>query len=283
MKTVLYSPRVLAIVIVFAAMPAAFGQVIYPPGVSGPALLPDFDAATFASPTTIDNPYFPLVPRTLYTYRGQTQDDGAVITNRMFVTPNTRNILGVQTRVVRDTEWVDGQIAEDTFDWFAQDTAGNVWYFGEDTTAFEYDDEGVLIGTSTEGSWQAGVDGAQPGFIMLADPDVGDHYFQEFAPGVAEDEAVVAGLGLDITTGLGNFSDVLKIYETTALEPDQREFKYYAPGVGLVLTEEDLNEQLADPQFTMELVNIQVIPEPISLALVAVGLGGLARVRRRFR
>ena len=83
---------------------------------------------------------------------------------------------------------------------------------------------------------------------MLADPDVGDHYYQEFFAGEAEDEAVVAALGLDVSTGLGDFSDVLQIYETTALEPDHREFKYYAPGVGLILIEEDLNEEPGGPR-----------------------------------
>ncbi len=198
--------------------------------------------------------------------------------SKTFVTTNTRTILGVQTRVVQDTEWVNGQLVEDTFDWFAQDTSGNVWYFGEDTTSF--DDEG---NPDTSGSWEAGVDGARAGHIMLADPDPGDHYYQEFFPGEAEDEAVVVALGLDVSTDLGDFSDVLQIYETTALEPDTREYKYYAPDLGLFLIEEDLDEDLANPEFTVELVSVQVIPEPMSLSLVAIGLGGLAWFRRRVR
>ena len=107
MKTTRTWSGVLTVTILFAAMPTASGQVIYPPGVSGPPVLPDFDAATFTSPTTIDNPYFPLVPGTVYNYRGETEDE--TIRAGCSLLPNTRNILGVQTRVVRDTEWVNGQ------------------------------------------------------------------------------------------------------------------------------------------------------------------------------
>lgn len=284
MKTVFYSVIVVVMAIVLASPPIASGQT-YPPGFDTEPVLPDFDAANFTSPTIIDNPFFPLMPGTVYNYRGEAEENGETVveTSRTFVTFNTRNILGVNTRVVRDTEFVNGLLAEDTFDWFAQDNAGNVWYFGEDTTAFEYNDEGVLVGTSTEGSWEAGVDGAQPGHIMLADPQVGDHYYQEFFPGEAEDEGLVTALGLNVSTGLGDFSDVLQTYETTALEPDEREFKYYAPGLGLFLIQEDLDEQFANPEFIMELTSVQVIPEPMSLSLVAIGLGGLAWVRRRLR
>jgi hypothetical protein len=284
MKIIVHWAIVVAVAVALAAPPPACGQT-YPPGFDTEPVLPPFNPANFSSPTTIDNPYFPLVPLTVYNYRGEAEEDGETVveTSRMFVTTNTKNILGVQTRVVRDTEFVNGLLAEDTFDWFAQDNAGNVWYFGEDTTSFEYDDEGNLLGTSTEGSWEAGVDGAQPGFIMLANPQVGDHYFQEFAPDIAVDEGLVTALGLNVSTGLGDFSDVLQIYETTALEPDEREFKYYAPGLGLFLIQEDLDEQFANPEFTLELVSVQVIPEPMSLSLAAIGLGGMAWIRRRLR
>ncbi|OHB64833.1 MAG: hypothetical protein A2Y77_16565 [Planctomycetes bacterium RBG_13_62_9] len=259
--------------------------MIYPPGVSGPPLLPDFDPPAFVLPTLIDNPYFPLMPGTVYTYSGQFDEDGETVTetSRVFVTPDTRNIAGVESRVVRDTEFVNGILAEDTFDWYAQDVVGNVWYMGEFTTSFEYDDEGNLIGTSNEGSWEAGVDGAMPGYIMLANPQVGDHYYQEFFPGEAEDEAVVVALNQSISTGLGDFTNVLQTYETTALEPDAREFKYYAPGIGLVLIEEDLDEDLMDPGLTVELTSVEVIPAPAALPLLIVGLGALSYVRRRVR
>jgi hypothetical protein len=264
---------------------SASGQVIYPPGVSGPAVLPEFDAADFGLPTFIDNPYFPLVPGTSYTYSGQREDDGETVTetSTIAVTSDTRNVAGVESRAVRDTEFVDGVLTEDTFDWYAQDVIGNVWYMGEFTTVFEYDDEGNVTGTSNEGSWEAGVDGALPGYIMPAFPQIGDHYYQEFLSDEAVDEAVIVSLDESVSIGLGDFSNVLQTYETSALEPDSREFKYYAPGVGLILIEEDLNAQLMDPEFISELQGVQVIPAPMSLLLAAVGLGCVGRVRRRLK
>ncbi len=285
MKTAWYWPSAIIVAVVFMGLPAASGALVYPPGVSGPPVLPDFSSATFVAPSTIDNTYFPLTPGMVYTFSGEREEDGEMVTetSRMFVTFNTRTILGVESRVVRDTEYVDGVLMEDTFDWYAQDTVGNVWYMGEFTTAFEYDDEGNLIGTDNEGSWEAGVDGAQPGHIMQATSSVGDHYYQEFFPGTAEDEAVVVSLDEDVSIDFGSFANVRQIYETTALDPDAREFKYYAPGLGLILIEEDLNEELMDPEFVAELVSVEVIPEPMSLSLLTIGIGGLAWIRRRIR
>ncbi len=255
------------------------------PMASGAPILPDFDAATFAADSSIsDNLYFPLMPGTVYTYVGQEVGNGVTELNRIFVTFGTKEILGVQARVVRDTAWVDGVLAEDTDDWFARDTAGNVWYMGEDTTTFEYDDEGNLIGTSKEGSWQAGVDEALPGFIMEANPIVGDNYFQESAPNNgALDQATIISLDETISIDLGTFTDVLQTLETTELDPDAREFKYYAPGVGLIFVEEGLDENFANPGFLVDLVSVEVIPAPAALSLVVVGLGVAGWFRRRFR
>ena len=135
--------------------------------------------------TTIDNPFFPLVPNTTYVYVGTTE--GSAARDEFAVTRRTKMILGVTCREVRDRGYVDGVLEEDTLDWFAQDKGGNVWYFGEDTK--ELDANGNVI--STEGSWQAGVNGAQPGIVMEADPHVGDTYQQELSVGVAEDKATV--------------------------------------------------------------------------------------------
>jgi hypothetical protein len=125
---------------------------------------------------------------------------------------------------------VEGSVVEDTFDWFAQDADGNVWYMGEDTK--EYEDGEVV---STEGSWEAGVDGALPGIIMEADPQVGDAYRQEYYPGQAEDLAEVVRTGQSETVPAGAYDDLVVIKEWNPLEPDAIEEKYYSQGVGTVL------------------------------------------------
>jgi hypothetical protein len=208
------------------------------------AILPDIGAAEFQPGAPIDNPFFPLELGSIRSYEGSRvdPDTGEVETERndLFATFETKEIAGVTATVVRDTQYANGLLVEDTVDWYAQDTEGTIWYLGELTYAFEYDDAGHFVGTSTEGSWTAGVDGAQAGTIMPADPGFGAAYYQEFAPGVAEDEAIVVGVDEEVAIGLGEFNGVLQTLDTTALEPDLAEYKYYAPGVGLVL-EEALN------------------------------------------
>jgi hypothetical protein len=225
------------------------------------ATLPDISAAEFQTGAPIDNPFFPLPPGTIFSYGGTKIDEDtgevAVERNNVFVTFETQEIASATTKVVRNTEYANGVLVEDTIDRYAQDTEGNVWYFGEVTFSFEYDDEGNFVETSTEGSWEAGVDGAQPGHIMPADPGFGAGYFQEFAPGVAEDEAIVVGVDQEVTIGLGEFDGVLQTLDTTALEPDMAEYKYYAPGVGQVL-EEALDEEGA-VEFANELLGIRAV------------------------
>jgi hypothetical protein len=251
-------------------------------GVSTAApFLPDFSSATFVPGAPINNPFFPLVPGTVYSYVGQRQQDSgtATETNTVFVTPETKTILGVPSRTVIDDVRVVGVLTEHTLDYFAQDTAGNVWYMGEFATEFLFDEQGNVTGTSHEGSWQAGADGAQPGFVMEASPAVGDQYRQEFSPGVAEDQAQVLSLTADVTVPFGHFTNALQTLESTALEPGAFEYKFYARGIGNVLTEE-LDENL-QPTFVSQLVDVQVIPEPMSLSLAALGVGALAWIRRR--
>ncbi len=149
--------------------------------VEGQPYQPTIDAANFVD--VVDNPFFPLVPGTVYTFEGS--GEHVVVT----VTHDTKEILGITTTVVHDQVTVDGAVTEDTTDWYAQDAAGNVWYMGEQTAEYE---NGVV--TSTEGTWEAGVDGAQPGIVMLADPQVGDTYRQEWYEGQAEDLAKVFAL-----------------------------------------------------------------------------------------
>lgn len=177
----------------------------------------------------VDNPFFPLEPGTTFLYEGTS--DGVPTTNEVFVTHETKEILGVDTTVVRDLGFEDDVLVEETFDWYAQDEDGNVWYFGEDTK--ELDEEGNVI--TTEGSWEAGVDGAEAGIIMLADPRKGDRYHQEFAPGVAEDEAKVLSLDKSRCVRLGCFDDLLLTREWTTLLPGVVDHKFYAEGVGFLL------------------------------------------------
>ena len=129
-------------------------------------------------------------------------------------------------------ELVDGELAEETFDWYAQDNDGNVWYFGEDSKEYE---EGEVV--STEGSWEAGVDGAKPGIIMKANPQIGDSYRQEHYPGEAEDLGEVIRLNESASVPRGSYDGVLVIQEWSPLEPDVIEHVYYAPGIGVILEE----------------------------------------------
>ena len=187
---------------------------------------PVIDPTNFTA--TVDNPYFPLAPGMRWVMEGSGKSAGEVTTTR--VTAETKTIMGVVCTVVRDEVKVDGALQELTFDWYAQDTDGNVWYFGEDTA--EYKNGEV---SSREGAWEAGVDGAQPGIIMPADPLVDLTYRQEFLAGQAEDQATVVRLGATADTPAGSYTDVLVTEDSTPLEPNVAERKFYAPGVGLVM------------------------------------------------
>jgi hypothetical protein len=174
------------------------------------------------------NPYYPLTPGTCRVYEAETEEGTEVI--EVCVTDDVREILGVNCVVVRDTVTLDGELIEDTFDWFAQDTEGNVWYFGELSMEFE---DGELV--SLEGSWEAGEDGAKPGIIMWANPQVGDVFRQEFFLGEAEDMGEILALDQAVTVPYGSFQNCVMTKDYTPIEPDVEENKYYAQGVGVVL------------------------------------------------
>ncbi|WP_157860187.1 hypothetical protein [Methanosarcina acetivorans] len=176
----------------------------------------------------VDNPYFPLTPGTTFVYEGESESEP--IRDEVYVTNEMRTVMGVKTIVVRDREFEDGELAEETFDWYAQDKDGNVWYFGEDSREY---DEGEVV--STEGSWEAGVNGAQPGIIMKGNPQVGDTYRQEYLAGEAEDMAEVISLNESVSVPYGPFENCLKTREWTPLEPGTEENKYYAAGTGLLM------------------------------------------------
>jgi len=205
--------------------------------------LPDFDHASFKTGAAINNQFFPLSSGTVMVYTGvETATGEDVEADDVFVTSLSRTLAGVQALVVRDTVYDDGLLVEDTLDYYAQDTRGNVWYLGETVINYEYDDNGKFIGTNNDGAWLAGVDGAKPGWIMPAKPTLGFSFFNEFAPGIAMDESRIDALKLHIATDFGQFT-TLKTADSSQLEPGVLEFKYYAPGVGIVREEEELDAQ----------------------------------------
>lgn len=186
------------------------------------------DPAEFT--TDIDHRYWPMTPGTRWTYR-ETDPDGDLEVV-VVVTDRTRRLAnGVTVRLVRDTVRRDGEIVEDTIDYYAQDAAGNVWYLGEDTAEFE---DGAI--TTRDGSFEAGVDGAQAGILLPADPTPGMAYRQEYYAGQAEDSGAVLSTGELVEVPAGRYDGALLTRDTNALEPDQAQFKLYAPGVGPVLT-----------------------------------------------
>jgi hypothetical protein len=177
----------------------------------------------------IDNPYFPLPPGTTFIYSGPTAEEGPQLL-QITVTHQKKMILGVNTTVVIETLNKDGILNEVSTNWFAQDKWGNVWYFGEASKLYQ---DGQVY--STEGSWEAGVDGAQPGVIMEGRPRIGDFYNQEIAPGVAQDQALVLSLNNHIKVPYGNFNKCLLTKESSPLDPGLFEYKYYARGIGFIL------------------------------------------------
>jgi hypothetical protein len=201
-------------------------------GTLGPPTDPDYDPmidpADFGGP--IDNPYFPLVPGTTRHYEGETEDGLESVDET--VTDDVRSILGIEATIVHVLEYLDGELIEETFDWYAQDDTGNVWYLGEDSREIE---DGEIV--STDGSWEAGVDGALPGIIMQAAPQIGQRYYQEFYLGEAEDEAIVQSLNASVEVPFGEFAGCLQTEDLTRLEPGANEHKFYCPGLGLVLEE----------------------------------------------
>ena len=188
---------------------------------------PVIDPSNFV--TRIDNPYFPLTPGTTFIYEGHTAQGFVHV--EFAVTHNTRVIQGITCVEVHDTVTTDGEMTEDTLDWFAQDRDGNVWYFGENTHELE---DGLI--TTIDGTFMAGVNGDKAGIIMKAHPAIGDFYRQEFSLANAEDFADTLSLTETVTVPAGTFHNCLKSQETTPLETDLLEHKFFAPGVGNVLT-----------------------------------------------
>jgi hypothetical protein len=186
------------------------------------ALIALVAAAPSFSPN-ITNPYWPMKPGTQWVYQEGRQRNVVTVLDR------TETILGARTRTVHDVVYVNGKVIEDTYDWYAQDAGGTVWYMGEATK--EYSGSHV----STAGSWRAGVDGARPGIIVPAHPTIGASYRQEYRKGEAEDWGKNMSLDEQVAVPQGHYDHVFMTRETSALEPRALEYKYYARGVGPLL------------------------------------------------
>lgn len=189
----------------------------------------DLDPAEFSP--RVDNPYWPMAPGSRWVYRERDGEGGEqqVVVTVMDKTKRIAN--GIAARIVHDVVSEDGKPVEVTDDWYAQDSEGNLWYMGERTA--EYENSKVV---SRAGSWEAGVDGAQPGIIMAAEPQPGLAYRQEYYAGEAEDRAKVLSVDEQVETPYGHFTNAVLTKDLTQLEPRVLEYKLYARGVGPVLT-----------------------------------------------
>ena len=229
--------RALALAAVGALSLSACGSSSPAPAASSsPRALPQDGDAVHLDPAdfTVDitNKYWPMSPGDRWVYE-ETEDPSGPQRNEVTVLDETkRTASGIEARVVHDVvKAPDGSVVEDTRDLYAQDSDGNVWYVGEKTAEYE---NGKVA--TTEGSWEAGVDGAQPGILLPADPRPGTGYRQEYLKGEAEDEGFVLSTAEQVQVPTGTYKGTLMTRDTTPLEPDQVELKFYEPGVGPVLT-----------------------------------------------
>jgi hypothetical protein len=181
--------------------------------------------------TDINNKYLTFTPGKTFVYEGDTEEGTEHI--EVVTLDETKQVMGVGCRIVWDRVWLNDELIEDTKDWYAQDKDGNVWYFGEESKTLE---DGAVV--STEGSWEAGVDGAKPGIVMLADPEAGIEYRQEYFKGEAEDMGKVESLSESAKTPYGDFENCLKTRDWTPLESNVDEYKYYSVDVGNLVLEE---------------------------------------------
>src|SRR4051812_33345699 len=232
--------------IVAAAVALSLSTVLLPRASAAGPILPAFNPSNFTPGAPINNRYFPLVPGTTYRSAAHTSDpdtgESGFEVDEDFVTSQTRSIAGVPARIVHSRVFLDNVLIEDTQDYYAQDRSGNVWYLGEATRAFEYDDNGKVISTDTSGSWLTGAHGAKPGYIMPPHPTVGFNYSQEFSPAdEAVDQAKIVSLDRTIPVPAGHFTHTIRTLESSAAELGVFESKFYAPGIGPALVQEDLD------------------------------------------
>lgn len=191
-------------------------------------LVCDPAAGLFTDPLTIDNVFFPLVVGEQFVLEGD--DDGELIHLEITVLDETEDIEGITTRVLEEAEWIDGELAEVSRNFFAQADDGTVCYYGEDVDIYE---DGVVV--SHEGAWRAGVDGALPGIFMPGNPQIGDIYANEYAAGVAEDQAEVIEMDDPISVPAGDFDETLTTEECNPLAEAEKDIKVFVRGMGLAI------------------------------------------------
>lgn len=191
-------------------------------------LVCDPAAGLFTDPLTIDNVFFPLVVGEQFVLEGD--DDGELIHLEITVLDETEDIEGITTRVLEEAEWIDGELAEVSRNFFAQADDGTVCYYGEDVDIYE---DGVVV--SHEGAWRAGVDGALPGIFMPGNPQIGDIYANEYAAGVAEDQAEVIEMDDPISVPAGDFDETLTTEECNPLAEAEKDIKVFVRGIGLAI------------------------------------------------
>ena len=214
---------------------------------------PVFDAGQFANPKP--NPYMDLTigHRNVMTGSGEIDGKQGNVISADIVTGPGPVLLGVQTVQVLDQTVFNGLLTEQTFDYYANDDQGNLWYFGEDVTNYTYDAKGHRTGSDSTSAWLAGEGGAMPGIAMPGAPVLGLTQMQEVAPDQgAMDYFEVVDPDTSLTGPSGTYEHVLKTYETSLSEPDGREFKYFAPGVGLLRVEDDVSAERTNPKLVME-------------------------------
>jgi hypothetical protein len=213
--------------VIAGALLAATAALAHDPPYTG-----NFDRSRCTFSSTGSNPFMPLWPGLVVELEGD--DEGTEVTTINTVTDDTELVDGVMTRVITEEESEDGELVEVSFNFFAQcRETGDVWYFGEDVDIYE---GGVIV--SHEGAWRAGENGALAGVFMLGSPMIGARFYQEQAPGVAEDRGEVIAVNENVTVPAGSFTGVLNVLDTNALSPGSPgDTKKYAPGIGVIVDE----------------------------------------------
>ena len=194
----------------------------------------NLDPADFSA--NIDNPRWPMTIGSRWVYRVVDTADGSVRWDVIRVTNRTKRMAdGIEARVVSDIVRDHGKPTEVTKDWYAQDSNGNVWYFGENTVEYRH---GM---PSDNGTWEAGVDGNMPGLALPAEPKVGMSYREEYAKGIAEDQSRVLALDEQAQVPAGHYKDALMTEDFSPIEPDVSEIKFYAKGSGQAVLAVDVS------------------------------------------